>query len=210
VATVAKHCDPSLRIAYVMTDGAALPMAFSDLVADLRAGGVLDHTLTAGNAFGGEVEAVTVPSALLWARHHLAADVAVVAMGPGITGTGSRLGTTGIEVASVLDQVVALGGRPVMALRMSSGDPRERHQGLSHHSETVLELVRSPMVVPSAEPVDLPGPHGVAVVAVPDVAGLLAAAGLRVTTMGRGPDEDPAFFAAAGAAGVQLAELARR
>jgi hypothetical protein len=208
VATVLKHLAPELRIAYVMTDGAALPMAVSDLVSELRRRGILDHTLTAGNAFGGEVEAVTVPSALLWARHHLGADVAIVAMGPGITGTGSRLGTTGIEVAGVLDLVSALGGVPVMVVRMSSGDERVRHQGMSHHSATVLELVRTPMIVPVAEPVGVPAPHRVVEVAVPDVGRVLGSLDLEITTMGRGPAEDPAFFAAAGAAAVRLAHAA--
>jgi hypothetical protein len=208
VAAVAKHLRPDLRLAYVMTDGAALPLALSDLVADLRARAVIDHTITAGNAFGGEVEAVTVASALAWARHRLGVDAAVVAMGPGITGTGSPLGTTGLEVASIVDQVAALGGCPILVLRVSSGDPRARHQGVSHHSRTVLDLVRTPLEVPVAEPTDLGGRHTPVVVDAPDAAGLLDELGLRVTTMGRGPDEDPGFFAAASAAGARLANAA--
>jgi len=39
------------------------------------------------------------------------------------------------------------------------------------------------------------------------MAPLLAARGLTVTTMGRGPDEDPGFFRYAGAAGVAAATL---
>ncbi|MDQ2650174.1 MAG: DUF3866 domain-containing protein, partial [Actinomycetota bacterium] len=38
-------------------------------------------------------------------------------------------------------------------------------------------------------------------------ASLLDAVGLRVTTMGRGPAEDPLFFAAAAAAGAVAASL---
>jgi hypothetical protein len=204
VAAVAKAVAPGMRLAYVMTDGAALPLAFSDLVADLRTAGLLDHTLTAGNAFGGEVECVTVASALAWARHRLHADAAVVAMGPGITGTDSELGTTGIEVAALLDLVASLGGRPLMALRVSSGDPRERHRGVSHHSRTVLGLTHIAATVPVAEPTDLPAPHVAQVVHGPDPAAVLAGHGLRVTTMGRGPDDDVDFFRAAGAAGALL------
>jgi hypothetical protein len=208
VAAVAKAVDPQLRLAYVMTDGAALPLAFSDLVADLCTAGLLDHTLTAGNAFGGEVECVTVASALAWARHRLHVDAAVVAMGPGITGTDSELGTTGIEVAAILDLVTSLGGRPLMALRVSSGDPRPRHQGVSHHSRTVLGLTHTPVTVPVAEPTALPPPHQALVVDGPDPAQVLAHHDLRVTTMGRGPDEDVDFFRAAGAAGALLGEWA--
>jgi hypothetical protein len=47
--------------------------------------------------------------------------------------------------------------------------------------------------------------HRVTTVSVPDVAALLAAAGVTATTMGRKPSEDPGFFAAAGAAGVVAA-----
>jgi hypothetical protein len=208
VAAVTKHLRSDLRLAYVMTDGAALPLALSDLVADLCARRLIDHTITAGNAFGGEVEAVTVASGLAWARHRLGADGVIVAMGPGITGTASSLGTTGLEVASIADQVTALGGRPIVALRVSSGDHRDRHRGVSHHSRTVLELVRTPLTVPVAEPTDLGPRHTAVVCEVPDVGALLATAGLHVTTMGRGPDEDPAFFAAAGAAGALLASWA--
>jgi hypothetical protein len=48
------------------------------------------------------------------------------------------------------------------------------------------------------------------VVEPPDTAALLAEAGLQVTTMGRGPAEDPDFFAAAGAAGRLAADLLTR
>ena len=42
----------------------------------------------------------------------------------------------------------------------------------------------------------------------PDVAALLAAAGVAVTTMGRGPEADPLFFRAAAAAGHLAGTLA--
>jgi hypothetical protein len=71
----------------------------------------------------------------------------------------------------------------------------------------VLELVRSPVSVaatPTLGPLDR---HDVVPVDPPDTAGLLAAEGLHVTTMGRPPDEDPAYFAAAGQAGALAASL---
>ena len=46
-------------------------------------------------------------------------------------------------------------------------------------------------------------------VAAPDPAKLLAGWGLEVTSMGRGPEEDPVFFAAAAAAGTLAGRLAR-
>ncbi len=208
VAVAVLAVAPSTRIAYVMTDGGALPIAFSDLVASMVERGVIAVTITAGHAFGGDLEAVSVPSALALARHVAGADLTIVAMGPGVVGTGSPLGTTGVEVASILDVAAALHGRPVAALRMSDGDPRHRHRGVSHHSRTVLELVRSDVIVASPEPDAYQHPrHDVRVVAPPAVAELLADAGLAVTTMGRGPLEDPLFFRAAGAAGAVAAAL---
>ncbi|MGK2948172.1 MAG: DUF3866 family protein [Acidimicrobiales bacterium] len=199
---------PAARIAYVMTDGAALPLALSDLVASLRERSLLASTITAGHAFGGDLEAVSVPSALVLAREVVAADVVVVAMGPGVVGTGSPLGTTAVEVAGILDAAAALGGRPVAVLRMSDGDARPRHRGVSHHSRTALDLTRSSVLVASpAEGSFSHDRHDVRVVPPPDVQGLLATAGLTVTTMGRGPAEDPLFFAAAGAAGALAASL---
>jgi hypothetical protein len=193
VAVVVKHLRPGARIAYVMTDGGSLPLALSDTVHRLRTTGLLDLTITAGHAFGGDVEAVNLHSALALARHH-GADVVIAGIGPGVVGTGTRLGHTGLDVVAIADAAAALGGVPIVAVRFSEADERERHQGPSHHTMTAVALAARQLVVPSPDDVD-----------VPDVAALLDAAGLRVTTMGRGPAEDPAFFAWAGAAGVAAA-----
>jgi Protein of unknown function (DUF3866) len=204
VAAVARQRCPEARIAYVMTDGAALPLALSDLVHELRTAGVIDTTVTAGNAFGGDLEAVGVPSALALARHVAGADLAIVGMGPGVVGTATALGTTAVEVAAIIDAADRMGARVALCCRASSGDGRERHQGVSHHVRTILGLAAARPELPV--PADLAGELvGSTVVDAPDVAGELAALGVPVTTMGRGPDEDPAFFAAAGSAGAWAA-----
>jgi len=196
------------RVAYVMTDGAALPIVISDLVVAMRESGLVDATVTAGHAFGGDLEAVTVPAALVLARHALHADLAIVGMGPGVVGTGTGLGTTAVEAAAVLDSAAALGAEPVLALRVSDADQRERHRGLSHHSATVLDLVRSPVHVAAHPWLGDQPRHDVREVEQPDTPALLETAGVAVTTMGRGPEEEPSFFAAAGAAGVLAAGFA--
>lgn len=193
---------PGTRTAYVMTDGAALPLALSDQVVALRGAGLLVGTVTAGHAFGGDLEALNVPSALATARHELQAEVIVVAMGPGIAGTDSTLGFTGLEAAPALDAVAWLGGIPIACLRCSDGDPRPRHQGISHHSATVLAAVRSEVhvaVPPDVQPVGTR--HTWHPIDPGDVTPVLHDAGLAVTTMGRGPSEDPLYFRAAAAAG---------
>ena len=207
-AAIARH-RPGTRVSYVMTDGAALPLAMSDLVLAQRERGLIIGTVTAGHAFGGDVEALNVPAALALARHRLDAEVIVVAMGPGSAGTGSRLGFTALEVAPALDAAAWLGGRPVACLRCSSGDPRPRHRPISHHTLTALEATRSSVLV--AQPPGIEAPRGSRHRWLPvdpgDPVELLADAGIRVTTMGRSVAEDRIYFSAAAASGVLAARL---
>lgn len=204
-AAVARWTRPDARIVYVMTDGAALPLVISELVHEMRTKAVLDATITAGQAFGGDMEAISVPSALVLARHVAQADVVVVGMGPGVVGTASGLGTTAVEAAGILDSVAALGGRSGLCVRASDADPRRRHRGVSHHVTSVLRLTRThpDLPVPPRLATALPG---ATTVEPPDVAAVLGEMGLRVTTMGRGPRDDPIFFEAAAAAGVWAAQ----
>jgi Protein of unknown function (DUF3866) len=225
VAAAARAVDPGLAVAYVLTDGGALPLAFSRLAARLRAGGLVAGTITAGQAFGGDLEAISLYSALAAARAVLGAEVVVVAQGPGGMGSGTALGFSGTQVAEAVNAAGALGGRPVACLRLSAADARPRHRGVSHHSLTSLgrlALARCAVAVPElADPelaalVDrqldeagVTGRHQLVRVAAPDPAKLLATWGLEVTSMGRGPDDDPVFFAAAAAAGTLAGRLAR-
>ena len=87
-AAAGLHLSGRRRVAYVMTDAGALPMAFSRLVRDLKAAGLLGATLTCGQAFGGDAETVTLHSALLGAKHILHCDDAIVCQGPGGRGRG--------------------------------------------------------------------------------------------------------------------------
>jgi hypothetical protein len=214
VAAALKHESPSARVAYVMTDGAALPFALSELVPACVAAGLVDASVTCGQAFGGEHEAVTLHSALLIARLVARCDAAIVAIGPGVVGTGTPFGHGGVAQGEAINAVAAVGGSPVAVLRLSFADERQRHRGVSHHSLTALgrvALASARVAVPSL-------PHQQAAV----LEGALADArvwerhvrvdvesrpladtrGVRVRTMGRGPDDDPAFFAAAAAAGT--------
>jgi Protein of unknown function (DUF3866) len=211
---------PPARVVYVMLDGGALPAWFSRTAAALREAGWLAATVTVGQAFGGDLEAVTVHTGLLAARHVLAADVAVVAQGPGNLGTGTRWGFSGVASGEAVNAAAVLGGRPVASLRISAADPRERHRGVSHHSLTSygrVALARADVVLP-----DLPGEFGarVAAQAAPlaarhrlvrvGVEGLeeaLRGCPVRLSTMGRDLDEDLAYFLAAAAAGRHAAHL---
>jgi hypothetical protein len=203
---------PGARIAYVMTDGGALPMWFSRTVAALDP--VLCGTVTVGQAYGGDHEAVSLHSGLLAAARVLKADVAVVTQGPGSLGTGTTWGFSGVAAGEAINAAAVVGARPVAALRMSLADPRPRHQGVSHHSMTAyarVAVVPADVVVPSsyAHLVDASAFPLHRVVTVDD-AGLLDA--LRgspavLSTMGRELDADPVAFLAAAAAGRHAAAL---
>ena len=215
---------PDVRVAYVMTDGGALPVAFSRTVAGLRHAGWLMAAVTVGQSFGGDLEAVNVHTGLLAAAHVLHADVAVVAQGPGNLGTGTRWGFSGTSAGEAVNAVHALGGRSVASLRVSEADPRERHRGVSHHSLTAYgRVAMAPAVVPVPR---LEGTFGAAVLRQArelaqgsggrlrlvevDVDGLdaaLATSPVRLSTMGRGLDADRASFVAAAAAGRHAATL---
>jgi hypothetical protein len=203
-----------------MTDGAALPLALSDLVAALRERELVDATITCGHAFGGDHEAVSVYSALAVARHIVQADATIVAMGPGIVGTASRLGFSGIEVGPILDAAIGLGGVPIACLRVSFADPRPRHRGLSHHSATALSIaIRGRALIPlptvggeeekvlraDLETSGLTDRHEVIDVPPAGIIELLAHPDLAVVSMGRPAADDPVLFEAAAAAGTVAA-----
>lgn len=218
-----RSTHPHARVAYVMTDGGALPAAFSRAVAGLTDAGWLASTITVGQAFGGDHEAVTTHTGLLAARHVVGADVAVVTQGPGNVGTGTRWGYSGVGCADALHAAEVLGGHGIASLRVSGVDLRERHRGISHHSRTaygraLLTAADVPVTtLPDAELDALVREQlrtlvttaraRLTVVEVP-ADGLLEAlrtSPVALSTMGRGLDSDPAPFLAAAAAGVHAA-----
>ncbi|MDI6709405.1 MAG: DUF3866 family protein [Bacillota bacterium] len=218
-AAALRRQAPAARLAYVMTDGGALPIAFSRLVRELRETGVLDFTVTCGHAFGGDLEAVNIYSGLLAAMAN-GADAAIVAMGPGVVGTGSPFGCTALEQGQLVNAVHTLGGLAIAIPRIGFADPRSRHRGLSHHTRTALGRValapcyvalpdlppdQASLIRRQAAEAGLAERHRL--VTVPGDVALEAMRdlNLKVTTMGRGPDTEPAFFLAAGAAAVLAA-----
>lgn len=181
------------RVAYVQVAGGALPVSLSDTVRALKQHGLLGVACAVAPCLDGDVQFVTVAAALSWARKQRY-EAIVCAVGPGIVGTGTRLGHGALSLADAANVTTALGGRPVLAVRTSDADARERHRGVSHHAQAVLELVSGDVAVPA----DLDGDGWEE-----------ACAGLPLRHMGRGQDEDPAFFRAAFAAGVVARGLVR-
>jgi hypothetical protein len=192
---------PGARLGYVQTAGAALPGGVSEPVALLRRRHLLSAHLTAGQAHGGEGEAVTIAGAL----HHGFTErhwhAAVCAPGPGDPGSGTALGHAGMAALDAAHAAAALGCRVVIC-------PRVGAPGVTHHTRMLLELALVPFVVAHAgeRPRAGLGRHdwrrGEA-----DLEGY-AATGLPARALGRSIEEDPAFFSAALAAGSVLAQCA--
>jgi len=214
--------DGKVRVAYVMTDGAALPIGFSRLVFELLEKGLLDETITCGQAFGGGIEAVNVYTGLIAAKQVVKADAAIVCQGPGNAGTGTKYGFSGIQQGEAINAANILGGTVIAVLRMSFADPRERHRGMSRHTLTVLsEIALSPALIAvpklpedraalvreQLDSIAAKGLHQIRIVDGEPGLVELERKEIRVTTMGRSIEEDREFFLAVSAGGCLAAEI---
>lgn len=186
------------RVAYVQLGGGALPLSLSDTLRALKARQLLDTAIAVAPCVDGDLQCVTAAAALLQAARR-GAEVVVFGIGPGIVGTGSRFGHGGLAVAEAANVSSALGALPIVAPRVSFADERSRHRGLSHHTRAALALCLGEVRV--AWPAGLEPPEGIRVVSVNAAGWEAACAPLPLSHMGRGPGEDPWFFAAAFAAG---------
>src|SRR5699024_8006760 len=130
-----------IRINYLMTDGGSLPIYFSNTVKLLKENELIKKTITIGHAFGGDLECTNIYTGLIAAKEILKGDVTIITMGPGIVGTGTKYGFSGIEQGQIIDAVNTLGGNPIVAPRISFKDSRKRHIGISHHTRTVLSEI---------------------------------------------------------------------
>ncbi|MDD4658835.1 MAG: DUF3866 family protein [Eubacteriales bacterium] len=138
LALALRALNPAARIVYVATEGGALPAAFSRNTAVLKELGVISRVITAGHAFGGDLETINIFTGLQAAGRVARADYVIAAMGPGIAGTGTVYGFSGMEQGTVLQAAYALGGQAILVPRIGFADSRQRHRGISHHSLTVL------------------------------------------------------------------------
>lgn len=211
LVTLIKEVQKEARIVYIMTDKGALPISFSKHVRELKQLNWLHGTITTGHAFGGDLEALNIYTGLLAAKHILQADIAIVTMGPGIAGTGTPLGFTGMEQTEVLHAVHSLQGIPIFVPRVGAGDARSRHQGISHHTYSVLEHTLIPVHISFLEqyrdetnrpPFTQHHCYFTRKDELPKLEPLLDQYPFPIGTMGRTIKEDPLFFYSVAAAGV--------
>ena len=215
-AWAAAQARPGIRVGYVQTAGGALPGSLSRDVAELRERGLLCGHITAAPTYGGEHEALSTVGALDAASRALGWDAILIGPGPGIIGSDTEYGHGGMSSLDNAHASLALGLPTIISPRLSSGDPRERHRGLSHHTATVLDLLLAPIDI--AIPANAseassqiqaasPNRHRLHPIQV-DLDGY-ASSGLPTSTMGRQLPDDPLFFESPLAAGTLLATLGR-
>lgn len=220
-AATYKRLNPNKKLVYIMTDGAALPIYFSMNAATLKDKGLIDSTITFGNAFGGDYECINIYTALITAKEIANADAVFISMGPGIAGTGTKYGFTGIEQGPILDAISKLGGRPIAIPRISFADMRDRHRGISHHSITIFDEivnvgVEIPITIYSEEKDsviknqikenNLDKKHKIEYIENNRTKDDIDSYGLKVKSMGRNYEQDSEFFDSASSAAIYITE----
>lgn len=216
IVAMLKYMNKDIKINYIMTDGGALPIDFSNTVRDLKYRGLIEKTITIGHAFGGDLECTNIYTGLIAAKEILKGDVTIITMGPGIVGTGTKYGFSGIEQGNILDAVNTLGGKAILVPRISFKDSRERHNGVSHHTKTVLSEIaktsgtvvfplldrdKMDLINKQIESLNLNEKHNIVYEQGDDIAKAMDNFDLNIKTMGRGFEEDREFFLTLGAVG---------
>src|SRR2546423_11952596 len=135
---------PHAKLGYVQTVGGALPGGLSETVRELKARGLIDGHLTAGTAYGGDGEAISTPGAIHHAAHDLGWDAVLCGPGPGILGSGSRLGHGGVVAPDSAPAAPAVGPPPPVIPPLAPGDDPAGHPGPVHHTGNPLSLLLGP------------------------------------------------------------------
>jgi len=205
---------PDKRVVYIMSEGGSLALDFSILARDLISKGYIDKTITYGNAFGGDFETVNIFTALAVAYQVVRADLIIVGMGPGIVGTSTKYGFSGVENAFIEKAVKILNGKSIYVPRISFADQRKRHFGISHHSLTLLkDLISNPLELafPDHEYLreqinknSLGSKHQIDYYSINEVKTILEHSSFPFNSMGRSLEDDPLFFITAGLAVYKL------
>lgn len=216
IAATIKHLNPELKINYIMTDSGALPIQFSKTVKYLKEKEIIDNTITIGHSFGGDFECINVYTGIITAKEVLDSDITIITMGPGIVGSGTKYGFSGIEQGYIVDAINTLGGKSIVVPRISFRDSRNRHEGMSHHSITVLDEIiktKTNLILPKMDAnreefikaqildTDISDKHDITYEDGSCIKEALDHYNLKITTMGRGYEDDKEFFTTLGAVG---------
>mgnify|MGYP006084142171 CR=1 FL=1 len=205
---IATSAQLEAPVGFVMTDQASLPLAISDMVFQAQNSNVIGVTVTTGQSFGGEIEAVTVASGVLALKERNVSNI-LIGCGPGHLGTNSKLGFSALELVGHATILSKLGASVALAVRASSTDQRERHQGISHHTKTLLELIPHSIAVPIPSEVYDQEIEGLGHMKVrysnPSISELLRKSSINIQSMNRPLFEDALACEYLGAAAMWLA-----
>lgn len=219
IASILKWYKKDIKINYLMTDGGSLPIQFSNTVKLLKEKRLIKKTITIGHAFGGDFECTNIYTGLISAKEILQGDITIITMGPGIVGTGTKYGFSGIEQGQIIDAVNTLGGNPIVVPRISFNDSRKRHIGISHHTRTILsEIAKTSgkVILPILDEYKLnileeqinefkiDEKHDVFFEKGENIINAMDFFGINTKTMGRGYKEDKDFFLTLGAVGTYV------
>ncbi|RXJ03828.1 DUF3866 family protein [Anaerobacillus alkaliphilus] len=204
------------KMTVIISDEASIPISLSSHIRTLKEEERF-CTITIGQAFGGTYEAVNLPTALQFASSVLESDIILITLGPGVVGTGTTYGFSGIAQANWANVIGSLGGVPVWIPRISQSDKRDRHTGISHHTITPLlkfTKVKSVLPLPNIQGkindkireqvTQIAHHHDVYWIEPNTLSGLienvLTKSPIPIKTMGRQYHDDPAFFLGVAAA----------
>lgn len=222
ISAMIKYLNPDIKINYLMTDGGALPINFSRTIKELKEKNIINKTITTGHSFGGDLECTNIYTGLIAAKEVLKGDITIISMGPGIVGTGTKYGFTGIEQGNNINAINSLGGMPIVVPRISFNDARPRHRGISHHTLTVIsEIVneKSTLILPilegkeadyinkQIEEFNIKDKHDIIMEDGKKIKEALGFFEIKTTTMGRGINQDLEYFIALGAVGNHVIKL---
>lgn len=210
-----KYCTGGgIKVACIISDHGALPLGMSKNIEILKDKNLLNKSVTIGNAFGGDYECVNIYTALQLVANILNMDVIIITMGPGIMGTGTPFGFSGLELGFYLDFCHAKGANALYIPRISFRDTRIRHWGISHHFLNVLQKVTQgsiPIILPimdiqkliyvitQLKQSGLMTKHPVHIRSGKKIVSSLSKYSLNPTTMGRSLGEESEFFYGIGA-----------
>ncbi|WP_353892346.1 DUF3866 family protein [Proteinivorax hydrogeniformans] len=222
IALAIKKLKPQYKIAYVMTDGGSLSASHSKAATLLKESNIIEGVVTSGHSFGGDIEAINPVSAIQGAKAAFEADVIIVCMGPGIVGTGTEMGFTGIEQSYISDLAQKLGCKVYPAVRIGFVDERKRHNGISHHFLTNfgklcggkytiilprLTRERMNLLLNQLTEYGIKQKHHLAVANGVDIQNISELCKINLSTMGRGYNENKSFFDSLTALGGYVTKL---
>ncbi|WP_235848936.1 MULTISPECIES: DUF3866 family protein [Bacillaceae] len=214
-------------LAVIFSDEASLPLIMSKHVSYLHKQSSF-YSITTGQAFGGKADAVNVVTGLQYAVKKYPIDTPIlITLGPGVVGSNTHYGYSGLSQANWANYIGALGGKPVWIPRLSEYESRERHRGISHHTLTPLKeltLTESILPLPSGEYSDSLVSNGIDLIKnqshiyikqiseyklFPLLERVQNLSPFPLSTMGRTIDKDPLFFLGVAAAVCWLLESER-